>query len=327
WIHASLDNHTFTVIAADFVPIEPFETKELSIGIGQRYDVLIHANQNPSSSSYWFRVGTGGWCDGPNLSANTSRGIFRYTSTSSPASPSLLASSYYDEPTSTPFAPLMSGCWDEERIVPVQKTEVPRNVPKEMEVGFSTTNASTSGVHWLIDGSAMKVDAKWPTLVKVADGVREFDRGGNVYRVGEEGRWQYWVIQQSHTHSASHLPHPIHLHGHDFFILHSSPNATWTGNTSTLNFSNPPRRDSTTLPSNGYVVLAFESDNPGVWLMHCHIPFHVEQGFGLQFVERGEEIMGTVGGLGDMRRECGDWRAFQESYYGVEFEFEDTLVR
>ena len=47
WIHASLDNHTFTVIAADFVPIVPFNTTELSIGIGKSSPI----STSPSSSN------------------------------------------------------------------------------------------------------------------------------------------------------------------------------------------------------------------------------------------------------------------------------------
>lgn len=31
--------------------------------------------------------------------------------------------------------------------------------------------------------------------------------------------------------------------------------------------NNPIRRDTATLPAGGYLVLAFESDNPGAWLV------------------------------------------------------------
>jgi hypothetical protein len=57
---------------------------------------------------------------------------------------------------------------------------------------------------------------------------------------------------------------------------------------STLQYKNPPRRDVAMLPSpggpggpggpgsgppptGGWLVLAFLTDNPGAWLMHCHI--------------------------------------------------------
>jgi FtsP/CotA-like multicopper oxidase with cupredoxin domain len=35
-----IDNHTMTVIASDLVPIKPYNTTVLNIGMGQRYDVI-----------------------------------------------------------------------------------------------------------------------------------------------------------------------------------------------------------------------------------------------------------------------------------------------
>ncbi|TPX68309.1 hypothetical protein CcCBS67573_g07214 [Chytriomyces confervae] len=35
----------------------------------------------------------------------------------------------------------------------------------------------------------------------------------------------------------------------------------------------------------GYAVIRFVANNPGVWLMHCHITFHLEAGLGITFVE------------------------------------------
>lgn len=66
--------------------------------------------------------------------------------------------------------------------------------------------------------------------------------------------------------------HPIHLHGHDFVILAQST-AQYDAKTSinTFNFKNPPRRDVALLPLGGYLAIAFRPDNPGVWLLHCHI--------------------------------------------------------
>lgn len=47
-----------TVVSTDFVPIEPFNTTSLSVGIGQRYSVIIEAKpETPSSNGkYWLRT-------------------------------------------------------------------------------------------------------------------------------------------------------------------------------------------------------------------------------------------------------------------------------
>jgi Multicopper oxidase len=49
-----LDGHTMTVITTDFVPIVPYETQTLNIGIGQRYDVIVEADQ--PVAAYFLRA-------------------------------------------------------------------------------------------------------------------------------------------------------------------------------------------------------------------------------------------------------------------------------
>jgi len=63
------------------------------------------------------------------------------------------------------------------------------------------------------------------------------------------------------------------------------------------------------LPSNGYLVLAFKTDNPGAWLMHCHIAWHVSQGLAVQFLERKTDI--NLAGLSHLNETCTDW----DNYY------------
>lgn len=90
---------------------------------------------------------------------------------------------------------------------------------------------------------------------------------GNAHHIHEFTANTAKVIQQAAT--APPLPHPIHLHGHDFYVLAQAAGAQWNGDISTLKMDNPIRRDTATLPAQGYLVLAFESDNPGAWLSKC----------------------------------------------------------
>lgn len=77
---------------------------------------------------------------------------------------------------------------------------------------------------------------------------------------------------------------------------------------SSLNLINPPRRDVASLPGNGHLAIAFPLDNPGSWLMHCHIAWHASEGFALQFVEtQGSMVLGDVAVLEDT---CSNWKAY-----------------
>lgn len=61
--------------------------------------------------------------------------------------------------------------------------------------------------------------------------------------------------------------HPIHLHGHTFKVLESSSQQIL-----------PHLADTVLVAPNERVRLAFVADNPGDWMVHCHIIEHQETG-------------------------------------------------
>ena len=72
-----IDNHTLTIISADFVPIHPYTTTSMEINIGQRYDIIVEANQE--AENYWMRAIPQISC-GDNDNVNNIKGIIRYGS-------------------------------------------------------------------------------------------------------------------------------------------------------------------------------------------------------------------------------------------------------
>lgn len=72
-----IDNHTLTVIAADFVPIVPYTTDTLSIGEAQRYDVIVTANQSDVATDFWLRAVPDMFCSDVEQ-ADDIRGIIHY---------------------------------------------------------------------------------------------------------------------------------------------------------------------------------------------------------------------------------------------------------
>ncbi|KAG7134218.1 Multicopper oxidase PfmaD like protein [Verticillium longisporum] len=86
--------------------------------------------------------------------------------------------------------------------------------------------------------------------------------------------------------------HPFHLHGHHFQILRrpSSGTGDWPGaNRARLN-NNPPYRDTVSVMGNSHAVLRYKADNPGVYLFHCHIEWHVEMGLTATIIEAPEVL-------------------------------------
>ena len=54
----AIDDHKITVVGADFVPIKPYVTDHVVVGIGQRYHIIIEAQPKGESSdgNYWLRT-------------------------------------------------------------------------------------------------------------------------------------------------------------------------------------------------------------------------------------------------------------------------------
>nr|XP_036580720.1 laccase-1 precursor [Colletotrichum truncatum]KAF6788792.1 laccase-1 precursor [Colletotrichum truncatum] len=152
----------------------------------------------------------------------------------------------------------------------------------------------------------MLVDWASPTLQQIVNGTTSWETDDAVIKLSEAGQWVYFVVETTLA-----VPHPIHLHGHDFFIL-AQGSGTYSSSV-TLNTSNPPRRDTALLPASGYLVMAWETDNPGAWLMHCHIGWHTSEGFSMQFVERYSEISALTNSTA-LNNVCSDWSTFQEEY-------------
>lgn len=136
---------------------------------------------------------------------------------------------------------------------------------------------------WKMNGTSMQVEWDNPTLLQIWNNDTSFTSSSGVVELPRANEWSYVVIETSLT-----VPHPIHLHGHDFFVL-AQGSGTYSGSSDIASLTNPPRRDVAMLPSSGYLVVAFKTDNPGAWLMHCHIGWHTEEGFAIQFLERYEE--------------------------------------
>ncbi|KAK5662846.1 hypothetical protein OQA88_6257 [Cercophora sp. LCS_1] len=92
--------------------------------------------------------------------------------------------------------------------------------------------------------------------------------------------------------------HPFHLHGHHFQTVWRSEEEAGpfadSGVTEDQFVQVPMRRDTVVLKPNGNLVMRFRADNPGVWLFHCHLEWHVQSGLVTTFVEAPLDLQKTV---------------------------------
>ncbi|KAG0642458.1 Cupredoxin [Tuber brumale] len=305
----SIDDHKFTVIAADFVPIIPYTTDSILIGDGERYDVIVEAKSNSTADfkDYWLRATVQTACSTGIDNPLNIKGIIRYEG--GPTS---------GDPTTTGVA-IPQNCADEpiSSLVPVMAQAVPKvdlSGAKNLFWGLQRNPV----IRWTLGGVSTRVDWNNPTL-ELLQSTGTYPTEYNIIELPEH-KWYYFVIEEVGVRFA----HPLHLHGHDFHILYQG-NGTFNATEANLGarWSNPPRRDVAMLPGQGYMVIAFEADNPGIWVLHCHIAWHVSAGFALQFLERKDDISGVDNStLNDI---CYDWGAYQTS--ATEYQEDSGLKR
>lgn len=285
----SIDGHNMTVIANDFVAVQPYTTQVVTLGIGQRSDVLVTANAGPPGSAFWMRS--------------------NITSCSAANQPNAVAAVYYDRadttkaPTSKSWPIPDPGTCANDPLA-VTKPMFPMAVPKPTYTHTFNVSLFTNGsgvTLWRFDNQTARVDYNDPTLLQAATGNLTFDPFANVRNLGTNSSVRMVVVNNSPA------AHPIHLHGYNMYVLASGTGLTWDG--TITNPQNPQRRDVQQVQANGYIVVQFDPTNPGVWPFHCHIAWHASAGFFLQFVVQPQGI-DDYAIPSKVANTCYDWMAY-----------------
>ena len=63
----TIDNHTMTVIANDFVPVKPYKVDVVTLGVGQRTDIIVEGTGRPIDA-FWMRSDISQQCSHTNQS-------------------------------------------------------------------------------------------------------------------------------------------------------------------------------------------------------------------------------------------------------------------
>ncbi|CAN6357359.1 unnamed protein product [Urochloa humidicola] len=312
-LFVSLAGHTMTVVGADASYTKPYSTSVLMIAPGQTTDVLVTFDQTPGR--YYLAARAYASAQGVPFDNTTTTAIFDYGdggsgSNTSPAMPTLPA--YNDTATVTTFTTSLRG---------LRKAELPSQVDESLlfTVGVGLFNcsagqscggpnntrftASINNVSFVLpstisilqahytnqQGSVFTADfpANPPvqfdyTAQNVSRALWQPVPGTKVYKL-KYGASVQVVLQGTNIFAGEN--HPIHIHGYDFYIL-AEGFGNFDANTDTAKFNldDPPMRNTVAVPVNGWAVIRFVADNPGAWLMHCHLDVHITWGLAMAFL-------------------------------------------
>jgi len=289
-----IDGHKMKVIGMDYVPLVPYETTILNINPGQRYDVLVTFDQ--TVGDYWMRSDNQQVCSSLTNS-NDIKAMVHYSG-GPMGTPASTAYTYTSECIDEPYGKLVP-------YAPMDAGEEDAEIAENVVIG-----AVNNLFKWSLNGVTFFADWNDPTLYSIYNNGTVPDYSGNLaIEVPNLNEWVYVIIE-----SPIPSPHPIHLHGHDFLVL-AQGLGSYTSSTA-LNLKNPPRRDVAILPGNaatrqsGYLVIAWKTDNPGAWLLHCHIGWHAAMGFALQIIENLDGIKDTVKQPANLNDNCASYNAY-----------------
>ncbi|KAK3387606.1 Cupredoxin [Podospora didyma] len=279
------ESHNMTIIEVDGVYTQPAEAERIYLSAAQRCSFLL-TTRNDTSENFAINANMDitlfDQLPG-DLNWNVT-GWLVYDSAKPLPIPTELESDVYDEFDDMTLVP-----WDNQALLGEPDQSI------SLDVIMDNLN---DGANYAFFNNITYVAPKVPTLFTV------LTSGDLVSNSAIYGEYTHpFVLEKDQiveiiVNNIDPGKHPFHLHGHNFQAVWRSEEEAGTFQDSGVTSDNftqvPMRRDTVVLFPNGNVVLRFKADNPGVWLFHCHIEWHVQSGLMATFVEAPLELQQTL---------------------------------
>ena len=376
----SIDGHKLKVISTDGSLIEPRVVDYIIIHTGERYDFVLEANWT-SQDNFLIRAETLEIDKGNDTTApfaslnNVAEAILHYNRSPPPTPldydsinriPKVCTSSNRCKAMNCPFENFQESYYidcihaNELRMYsPAPNNEIPSTVPGEGQEYFFNFDDDSS-----INGRANV----FPPIPLQTQSDDEFDITNKCdpddqcveecvcSHIQDVPFGQTIRLVFSAVGEDSRFFHPIHLHGHKFFVV-ATGYGSYNDQTGFLNTSsqdiicnnmdpddsidevfcthsigwrnNVPainldaytiQKDTVIVPAGGYVVVQFISNNPGFWLLHCHIEPHLLMGMAVIINEAEDRQPPPPPGM----RTCGNFEwSVEEFDKALEFDPDD----
>ncbi|KAI4176638.1 MAG: hypothetical protein LQ343_000929 [Gyalolechia ehrenbergii] len=273
------EGHTMQIVEVDGIYTEPAEAEMIYLTAAQRYSVLITSKNDTASNFAIVGSMDQDLFDAipANLNPNVT-GWLVYDKTAPLPAPALIDS----------FEP-----FDDFTLVPYDRQPLFDKVDYSFNLDMKMDNLG-DGANYAFFNGLTYVAPKVPTLYSaltsgnLATNPATYGKNTNPF-VLEKNRIVEIVLNNMDPGK-----HPFHLHGHAFqAVFRSAEEAGMYAGNETLS-EIPMRRDTITVNPNGNIVLRFRADNPGIWLFHCHIEWHIASGLTATIIEAPLDLQQTL---------------------------------
>ena len=273
-----MEDHEFTIVEVDGIYVEKNTTDLIYITVAQRYGVLI-TTKNSTDKNYAFmnRVDIDMLDVIPDELELNGTNYIEYNSKADKPEPYLLDS--------------IDDYFDDFYLKPLSKEKLLDDADYTITVDVQMDNLG-NGVNYAFFNNITYTTPKVPTLLTVLSAgdaaTNELVYGTNTNSFVLQGGDVVDIV----LNNLDTGKHPFHLHGHVFQLIerhkeipegedpvgyNASDHADWP--------EYPMLRDTVYVRPQSYIVMRFKADNPGVWLFHCHIEWHLDQGLAIQLIE------------------------------------------
>ncbi|GAB2231774.1 hypothetical protein Droror1_Dr00010786 [Drosera rotundifolia] len=302
-------SHNITVVAVDASYTTPYVTDVVLVAPGQTTDVLLTANQ--SIGSYYMAARGYISASGVAFDNTTATGIlvYKHSNSSTPEMPTLPA--YNDTATAFKFNSNLTAlvkCKTWKEIPPTVDENILMTVGLDLlSCGKNATCAGPLGQ--VFASSISNFSFQFPTKLSMLQA--HFNKIKGIYNATLPNQplasFDYTntsnslnqklvftskstTVKQVKYNTSLQIVlqgtalvgvenHPMHIHGFNFHVLAQGfGNYNHSTDPSKFNLVNPQLRNTIGVPVGGWAVIRFRANNPGVWLMHCHLDEHLSTG-------------------------------------------------
>ncbi|CAG8978382.1 hypothetical protein HYALB_00010401 [Hymenoscyphus albidus] len=318
WFQVSIDEHQFNITEVDGTDIMPANDTRLMIGPAQRYSIILKADQT-SSNSFWLRARMVSHCwsnpELPGPGADEVMAAIQYI----PAGKRRNKKAVMVQPTSRARRQGMEvECRDMNTTtyIPTEFLPAPAYADHSYYLRSNLEIGDWRLERGFFNSSTFRPNLQQPTLHRSVDGLSSRNEsfiasteinGVNsvAYDLKNDFLIQHYGVKTVDViiQNFDEGNHPLHLHGHKFWILGQGhgmfpgyeslglkPEGKGVAEGCEGVLDNLMRRDVATAEGFGWLAFRFIADNPGVWAFHCHMAWHSEAGLSMQFLSRVDEV-------------------------------------
>ena len=275
-----IEDHDFRIVEVDGVWTEPAEVNMIYVTAAQRYGFLLTTkNQTEFNYAIHGAMDTVLFDTVPQTLDPNVTSYLIYN----PSQP--LPTPRYDEPLN-PF--------DDFELVPLDGLKLFDDPDQVVLLDLKMDNLD-NGANYAFLNDVTYVQPKVPSLYTALT-TGEFASNSIIYGFNTNSFvLQYRQVIEIVLNNHDTGKHPFHLHGHNFQAV-----VRGDEDSGDYNFRNttmpavPMRRDTFFVRPTSHIVLRFRSDNPGVWLFHCHIEWHLATGLAATMVEAPLELQSRL---------------------------------